>query len=60
MCRVHGPPRLTHVVYEASSFPLPGLQVPFMCVYVCALAVIILGVYVCVCSFVRSVIRLKM
>jgi hypothetical protein len=55
--RVHRPLRLSHVVSEASSFSLSDAQLPFMCVHVCVLVVIELGVYVCV--FVR-VIRLKL
>ena len=46
MGRVHRPLRLTHVVYEASSFPMSDAQLPFMCVHVCVLVVIELGVYV--------------
>lgn len=43
--RVHGPLRLSHVVCEASSFPMSDAQLPFMCVHVCVLVVIELGVY---------------
>ena len=61
--RVHRPLRLSHVVYKASSFSLSDAQLPFMCVRVCVLVVITLGVlyvcvcvcvYVCVSVFVRS------